>query len=171
MSIGLFDDVEHPLIWRNQRAVGTVDGVGIVPKDHPRNDWAGKDFGFELKGVSTFQFAQYNKTMPMDKHLDQVADYFLSSGWELFVVMYEDKTTQAWNEWVIEASHPDMAARIEKRRQELELLNNYVDTQTLPPRLPVCAQLRGTTFQNCPFGHDRSGACARITEWPKRRRQ
>jgi hypothetical protein len=165
LSAGIIEDAEYPLPWVNQRAMGTVDAFGIVPEDHPRNTWRGQEFGVELKGVSTFQFPKYDS--PIEKHLNQVARYFLISGWPLFCIIYEDKTTQAFDEWVFERDNPDMAQRIAEQRDELSALNLYVANKVLPERLPECMSLRGFTFKDCPYGRDRTGPCARVTEWPR----
>jgi hypothetical protein len=163
-------DVEYPLPWPKMKALGTVDGYGVVPDDHPRNVWQGQEFGFELKGVSTFQFGRYKDDGPKSDHLDQVARYFLMSGWPLFSIMYEDKTTQSTFEWVIEAEDPDMQQRIEAQREELRALNDAVQTKTIPPRLPECARLRGNTFSECPFGRSVTGPCATVSLWPTQRK-
>lgn len=166
LAMGLAIDVEFPLPWPNKRSVGTMDALGIVPDSHPNTGWRGKEFGFELKGVSTFQFPKLRDQGPTDKHLDQVSGYFASGGFELFSIVYEDKTTQDIAEWVLTADNPEMKTRIKARHLELESLNKHVDDQTLPPRLPECQNLRGATYKACPYGGDRAGICAQVTRWP-----
>lgn len=174
LSAGIIEnpwDVEHTLRWPNRQAIGTVDGYGVVPDDHARNIWRGQEFGLELKGVSTFKFGEYTSNGPKNAHLNQVARYFLMSGWDLFCIIYEDKTTQAWFEWVIEAADPDMARRIEEQEHELNNLNLAISTRTIPDRLPECARLRGSTFLDCPYGRNRMGPCATVSLWPSKARK
>lgn len=166
LSSGAVTEVEFPLPWPSKRSVGTMDALGVVPDDHPNLSWRGQEFGFELKGVSTFQFSKHVSDGPKDEHLDQVSGYFLSSGLRLFVILYEDKSTQNIHEWVVDGNNPDMKRRIARRMEELEELNEHVENKTLPRRLKACASLSGSTFKGCDFGGDRHGVCATVTEWP-----
>lgn len=167
LSIGILTDIEYSLPWPAKRSVGTMDGLGVVPDTHPNVAWRGQEFGWELKGVSTFQYSSVSKGEPMEAHLNQVARYFLSSGLELFSIVYEDKTTQAFHEWVVQRDSADMKARIQESAYELDHLNEAVDTRTLPQRLPECASLRGETFRSCSYGGDSYGPCAKFNMWPK----
>lgn len=161
LAAGILSDIEDPLEWPAKRSRGTMDGSGVVPNDHPRPAWRNQEFGFELKGVSTFQFATLKSDGPLLKHKRQVARYFLASGFPLFVILYEDKTTQAWKEWVIEADDPEMKQLILEQRVELEALNVAVDTKVLPPMLDDCQKQRGPIFnKECPYG-GRSGRCVK----------
>lgn len=168
LSTNVVLDVEFPLPWPRMRSVGTMDALGVVSDDHPNLAWRGKEFGFELKGVSTFQFSKYVQDGPKEDHLDQVAGYFLSSGLHLFSILYEDKTTQSTHEWVVTADNPDMKRRIATRMEELEDLNKAVDDEVLPRRLKACAPLKGATFKGCGFGGDKHGVCATVTQWPSK---
>lgn len=162
LTNGLLDRAEMPLFWRNMRSRGTIDGQGTVGNTHPRARWHGAVYGFELKGVSGFQYPKYVQTdEAKEDHLDQVHRYFLMGDFDLFIIVYEDKSTQAWHEWVIE---PDQA-RIDKQREELERLNHDIDSKQLAPMLPVCRQ-RGALFKQCDFGGI-GGACITTGNWPK----
>ncbi len=161
LASGIITDVEDPLTWPRKRMVGTMDGSGVVPEDHTRSHWAGKEFGWELKGISTFQFARLDA--PLEKHLLQTDTYFLMSGFPLFVFIYEDKTTQAWKEFVVE---PDKA-RLAEREKAISRLNQAVDTKTLPPQLVECAAQVGPLFnKECRYG-GRSGICTKTQKWPR----
>lgn len=168
LTIGILTHVEFPLAWPSKRSVGTMDGLGVVPDAHPNQMWRGNEFGFELKGVSTFQFSKLVKDGPMESHLDQVSGYFLSSGLEVFSLLYEDKTTQALHEWVVTADSQDMRKRIALRMEELEDLNAAVDNEELPRRLSECSSLSGKTFKACGYGGDKQGTCAQVTSWPSK---
>jgi hypothetical protein len=162
LQSGLLDHAEVPLDWPKMRSKGSMDGQGTVPDDHPRPEWRGKEFGFELKGVSPFVFKSYVDQGGKHEHKQQVHRYFLASGVDLFVILYEDKGTQAWHEWVIE---PDPIL-LEEQRNELTTLNAAVDNQVLPPALPTCQQRKGDEYKQCPFGKD-SDICLGITQdWP-----
>lgn len=163
LTAGILDRMEFSLPWPNKRSVGTMDGLGVVPDDHPRVEWRGKVFGFELKGVSTFQYGNYAKkgARPKDDHLNQVHRYFLSSGVDLFVIIYEDKTTQAWTEWVIEPE----PALVKEQKVELNELNRAVDREELPPMLPDCKRHTGAEWRSCPFGGS-GGICESAGLWP-----
>jgi hypothetical protein len=154
--------MEFPLVWDAKRSRGTVDGVGIVPIDHARASWQGKEFGLELKGVNPYHYrAAVDSNQPIASHLLQVDRYFLSGGMDLFVIIYENKGTQEWHEWVIE---PD-PARLDAQRLELAELNIAIDTKTLHPMLTGCKAASGKTWEECPYG-GRNGPCARAGAWP-----
>lgn len=162
LKAGVLSDIEYSLPWPTMRSMGSVDGIGEVPGDHPQQDWQGKYFGFELKGVSTFQFPKYKENGPLDKHIRQVHRYFLVGGFDLFSIIYEDKTTQAWCEWVIK---PDPKLLAESKR-ELEELNGAIDRKELHPMLPDCRNLRGPEWADCTYG-GLSRVCPRAGTWPR----
>lgn len=158
LHAGILSDIEFPLTWPEKRSVGTMDGIGIVPDDHPKEEWRGLEFGFELKGVNTYGYQQaYNVK---EDHLNQIHRYFLSGGFDLFVVVYEDKNTQEWKEWVIE---PD-PARLSAQQAELDALNDYADKQILPPMLTDCIQATGPNWKYCPYA-GKTGVCVNREIW------
>lgn len=90
LMAGILTTVEYPLSWPAKRSKGSVDGHGFVPDTHPR--YGGREFGFELKGANPYVWQTVDKTgAPPDKTLNQVHRYFLLSGFDLFVVVYENK--------------------------------------------------------------------------------
>ena len=154
---------EHPMQWRSQRLRGTADGYGYVPDNHPVPHWRGKKYGFELKGMNGFMYQRLmgkDSKDIKDEHFAQVHNYFLMEDFDLFVIIYEDKSTQAWHEWVIE---PD-EMELKRRRQELSVLNEGIDKQTLEPMLLSCKARRGE-FDDCPFGGE-GGSCVRTRDYP-----
>lgn len=161
LQAGILTAIEYPLSWPEKQSMGTVDGVGVVPDDHPNEKWRGLEFGFELKGCNTYAFQNIarNKAIKED-HLNQVHRYFLSGGFDLFVVIYEDKNTQQWQEFVI---GPDLA-RMEDQRTELDLLNDYANQQVLPPMLDECKKQTGSDWKYCPFA-GKTGVCVNRKEW------
>lgn len=152
----LLDQAEFPLDWPAKRSKGSMDGYGRVPMNHPNKEWRGLDFGFELKGVNPFQYNSLVKTGMIDAHKRQVHRYFLVSGVDLFVVIYEDKATQNWQEWVI-TPDPEWLA---EQEDELDTLNQHVDDATLPAVLPECAEGKGE-YKQCPY----ASMCLHMKSW------
>jgi hypothetical protein len=168
LQAGILSEAEVFLDWPNKRSKGSMDGRGVVPLTHPKDQWRGLEYGFELKGMNTYAYNPASaKPQAKDDHLEQVHRYFLSGGFDLFVIVYEDKNTQAWKEWVIE---PD-PARLASQELELDRLNYAVDTETIPDMLPECTKQSGDTFRNCPFG-GKGGICVKQgKEWPTTKRK
>lgn len=150
---------EEGLDWPAMRSWATMDGLGIVPTNHPRPAWRGKEFGFELKGANPFGYRKDVKDneQAKDAHLDQVHRAFINGGFDLYVIIYENKANQEWFEWVYE---PD-PARVASQKEELAELNGDVDAKRLAKMLPECAARKGYTFNHgCPYGTP-TGACVR----------
>ena len=152
---GVITDAEYLVTWDEYLSRGSLDARGEVPVDHQRRDWQGKEFGFELKGVSSFQYGRLSKEGPMLKHLQQIAHYFVLSNLDLFSVVYEDKTTQAWTEWVIE---PDKKLMIEAE-SDIRALATAAKQGTLHGQLPDCVRRKGDIYNDCPYGNN--GTCAK----------
>ena len=149
------EGLEYPLSWPAMRSMGTADGNGIVPDDHPNPAWRGKLYGLELKGAHEYVARWMNEP---SKYMQQLYRYFLSGGFDLFVVLVENKNTQELKEWVIEPD-PEL---LDQQLDELTTLNRHVDDQTLPERLPACQQRTGTAWKNCPFGGNKNRPCVQL---------
>jgi hypothetical protein len=162
MQAGIISHIEFPLTWGRMRSIGTVDGAGLVPADHPNFAWRGKEFGLELKGMNSWGWKYAATNGVKIPHNNQVHRYFLSSGFDLFVIIYENKDTQEWLEWVIE---PDPTL-MDEQREELRVLNEYVDKKQIPPMLPGCVSKKGPEWKKelCPFAGDK-GVCVRRNLW------
>lgn len=158
---GIITDGEYLVQWPDMFSRGSLDGRGEVPMDHPRKDWRGKEFGFELKGVSTFQFGEMAKGGPKPEHARQIHHYFVLGGFDLFSYVIEDKTTQSFKEFVIE---PDRKLMIEAENDIRELAK-ATKTKKLHALLPECASRSGSTFTNCPFG-GKNGPCVQAISNP-----
>jgi hypothetical protein len=157
LSAAILGRIEVSLSWPAKRSAGSMDGAGIVPDDHPNPRWRGLEFGFELKGMNGFQFSRLIRSrnpQPTDKHLHQVDRYLLASGFDLFVVLYECKATQATYEWVIERDEERIAESLE----ELEALNEAVDMKMMHPQLMSCSKRMGPYWDGCPYA-GRGGIC------------
>lgn len=163
LSAGILDRIEVLLDWPAKRSKGSMDGVGTVPADHPRVDWRGEEFGFELKGMHGFVYANaVKKPTPSEKHMEQVDRYFLVSGLKLFVVVYECKLTQQTHEWVIERDE----RRIRYSAEELDDMNEAVDRQRIHDQLRSCARRMGPAWADCPYA-GKGGVCESWRDWGK----
>ena len=154
LQAGILDEIELPLKWTTKRSRGTMDGLGTVPEDHPRPDWRGLEYGFELKGTNSFVYRKAIEDGLKEEHLNQIHRYFLVGGFDLFVVVYENKDNQEWNEWVIT---PD-PKRLQTQKEELDRLNEFVDKETLPPMLKGCQTKNSQEWKQCPFAGNQ-GVC------------
>lgn len=157
LAAGILTGIELSLPWPAMRSAGSMDGYGVVWDSHGNEAWRGKEFGLELKGVNGFQFSKIVKMknpQPTDKHLAQIDRYFLSSGFDLFVVLYECKLTQATHEWVIERDEQ----RIQDSLEELQELNDAVDNKDIHPQLISCSKRMGPSWAGCPYA-GKGGIC------------
>ena len=157
LQAGILTKVEQPLMWKKKRSRGTMDGAGIVPDNHPHTSWQGKEFGFELKGMNSWGYKSLvGKNEPRKDHLEQVHRYFLSGGFPLFIIVYENKDTQEWIEFVVEPNPQMMQAQ----KEELDRLNYAVDKEELPLMQLVCQKQTGKEFKSCQYGNKR-GVCVK----------
>lgn len=165
LDLGVINEAEFSLTAKRYFGVGTMDGLGIVPDDHPQATWRGEEFGFELKGVSGFQYPTFKDraSMPKPAHLAQVDRYFYLSGMKLFVVLYEDKSTQHFTEWVIERDEERVACQ----ERELIALSESVRKEKLPKMLPQCVRGEGE-WLTCQYG-GKDGSCLLAKTWPTKR--
>jgi hypothetical protein len=159
LEAGIIDRIEVPARWRRARAFGQIDGAGVVPDDHPNEAWRGKEFGLEIKGAMSFAFANIEKAGP-ERYYEQISRYFLYAGFELFVIIVESKDTQRTLEWVISEEDVNVGAQL----HELQVLNDYIDLQQLPPKIATCALARGPQFHSCPYGKTTAGSCHNYDE-------
>jgi hypothetical protein len=156
----ILDDIEVPLKWDAKRSRGTMDGVGTVPEDHPRTDWRGLEFGFELKGTNSFVYRKAIEDGLKEEHLNQIHRYFLVGGFDLFVVVYENKDNQEWTEWVV-TPEPN---RLKQQEEELQRLNQAVETETLPSMLQGCQKRTSQEWKQCPFAGNK-GVCVQAQSY------
>jgi len=147
----LLEKVEVPVWHEGYNLLGSMDGEGV-------NDKFGK-FGFELKGIGSLSFL---KEGPHLHHLYQIHSYFVARpDLDVFSLIYEDKMTQVWKEFVIERD-PKIMRSV---RKELVKLNTATNHRKLLPILEGCKNGRGPDFRACPY----SGICLTAT-WKKAER-
>lgn len=137
MQLGVLTKVEHYAIVPRLRIVGHLDGL----------HWEER-IGFELKGMNTHIYRrQVDSGEMMHKHRLQVATYFiLVPHLQRFSVVYEDKNTHDWNEWVIHREEETQL--IEEAQAELDQLNEHIAKAQLPEVLSECEKVPN---QKCPY--------------------
>ncbi len=161
LTSGILTDIEVPLAWPKMNSRGSLDGEGYVPDDHPNRKWRGEEFGFELKGVNPFRYPKWiAAATAQEYHLRQVHRYFLVSGKKLFVIIYENKGTNQWHEWVIRPN----AQMMRESEAELKRLNEAVEMQKLHTQLPSCKIRLGPDWSDCPYAGVQ-GTCETVHGW------
>ena len=128
---------------------GTVDGILTTGE------------GWELKSINERGFRMVASEGPIEKHLLQIHAYMIATGIRTWSLIYEDKGTQQWREYVI-AYDQAMGQEV---IDELGRLNGALETKTLPAVLPACSRREGTTYKQCAF----RDICLETTKWPAKR--
>ena len=173
LSTDIMIRAEVPLLWKKRRLIGSADGLLIVPDNHPDKKLAGREAGFELKGMNSFLWQKHKKAKRKGvadvenikpEHRAQIARYALISGWDLFVVVYENKNNQEWIEFVIEITEE----LLDEARAELDELNDAIDRKELHEMLPSCQKLKGDDFKECGYGVTPDGSCVLAGIWPEK---
>lgn len=163
LQSGILDDIEvsasDPANW----LTGTIDGVGTVPEGlamtHRLGDHRDQPFGWELKGCGTRQFRFIIDEGPRYEHLLQIHAYFLlRPDIRLWSLIYEDKDSQEWKEFVVARN----ASILDEVNREIKQLRAYVEQSCLPPILDECAKKQGR-YRTCEFAHD---CLSHGTDWP-----
>jgi hypothetical protein len=160
LQAGILTEIEIPLKWNAKRSRGSMDGLGVVPDDHARPDWRGLEFGFELKGTNSFVYRKAVEVGLKEEHLNQIHRYFLVGGFDLFVVIYENKDNQEWTEWVVTPE----PKRLKQQEEELSRLNQAVETETLPVMLQGCQTRNSQEWKQCPFAGNQ-GVCVQAQSY------
>lgn len=117
--------------------------------------------GWEFKSINSRGYRSLSEFGPKHQHLLQAHTYMLATGIRVWSVMYEDKDTQQWTEFVV----PFDQALADEVINELERVNRAVRDKSLPGMLPACVLREGTTFKQCPY----KGDCASLPNWPSKR--
>lgn len=159
LTTGLATDIEYLVKWPKMLSRGSLDARGVVPDNHAQVRWRGLEYGVEVKGVSTFQFSELKKNGMLHKHKKQVHHYFVLGCFDLFIVIYEDKTTQDFHEWVVE---PEQAL-LEEAEKEIWELRNAVRTGQMHPMLPGCRR-HDAVWKECGYGEN--GRCEKALRKP-----
>ena len=156
LTAGLLDSIEVTVKHPRTRTRCSMDGEGIGT----RGRFKGREFGFELKGRNDWQ---WNKqfTKGADEETRKQVDFeFLLSGFDLFVILNENKNNQATKEWIITREDD----RIQEMKKQIKDLNRAIDIQRLHPMLDECKKGEGE-WKKCPYGSD-GGACQMSGKFP-----
>lgn len=157
---GVLDEVE--VFGRCDRLwlTGTIDGVGTTPDRLVAT--YGQRFGWELKGCNTWTFRRVLNEGPQQEHLLQIHAYFLlRDDLHTWSLVYEDKDKNEWKEFIVERD----PALVRQVTDEIQDLQAFVQSETLPPVLDACTRKQGP-YKTCPFAH----GCLETHEWPKQRK-
>src|SRR6185369_3870583 len=161
LAAGIIEEIEYSAPWRSKRAVGTLDGLGVVPDTHGVGSWRGELFGAELKGVNAWQYPKLvSAPYPKEDHMRQVHRYFVLTGVRLFSVIYENKSTQNFHERVVRP----IPRLLDESRQELEELNRAVERKELHRILAPCRHRSGKQWEGCKFSGE-DGPCESAGTW------
>jgi hypothetical protein len=118
--------------------------------------------GWEFKSINSRGYRSVHESGPLWKHLLQVHTYMLATGIRVWSLMYEDKDTQQWTEFIVPWSD-EIGDQV---HAELQMVNRAVSDRVLPPVLPDCAKGEGTTYKQCPYRSN----CPSLSRYPKRLR-
>ncbi|MFE9742935.1 hypothetical protein [Streptomyces sp. NPDC006477] len=158
LTAGIIDSAEATVKKPSLRARATLDGMGIAQVGR----YKGYDFGLEIKGRNDYTYSDQVKNDPDEKTRRQVDFQFLLSGFDVKVILNENKNNQEFHEWVFYRDEE----RVADARQELEDLNRAIDRGRLHSMLPECKISTGE-FNTCPFG-GQGGPCQMSGSWPTR---
>ena len=148
----LIDTIEHPLHHKELNIRGTADGISF---EH--------GYGVEIKGAHDFSFQMLgNMKKPLDSHYWQTQAYLMLTGFDRWYVLYENKNTSDFKEFVVE---PDQFM-FDEIRQYARTVNTVLEhSRELPPMLPGCTQ-HDDTFKRCQY----STLCGGLSgSWPSDR--
>jgi hypothetical protein len=159
LDAGILDECEVTTSIEQYNLSGTVDGTGLVPDDHALREQHTR-FGWELKSINSRGFQWVLDKGPKRDHLLQIHAYMLGTGWRIWSLMYENKDTQQYKEFIVDFD-PRIAEEVEL---ELQYLNEHVEDKKLPPILSECKKKQGA-FKSCEFAH----SCLEQRGWPQKR--
>lgn len=148
LEAGWLAEVEVPCRIDEFAITGTIDGILDTGE------------GWELKSINSRGFRGVCEYGPQTKHIYQVHTYMLATGIRKWSLVYEDKDTQQWREWVINWDQ----GIVDELLDEFEILRVSRETHELPPVLENCLKHKGTQYTQCPFKNQ----CMEIDKWPMR---
>lgn len=165
LDAGIIHDIEVPLKWPRHFVKGSMDGVGIVPSDHPVEKYRDQDFILEVKSANEYSFQDSVQRLgrPSDGYLAQGAKYMLLSGIDIIVYFYISKDKQQVHEWVYHRD--DLKTLIRDSEAQAIRLGDSVRAKKLPPRLKGAERGINPECRQCPFGTS-EGACMKVEDWP-----
>lgn len=101
----------------------------------------------ELKSINSNGFSSVNTFGPKESHKFQVGTYMVCSGTDNSVIIYEDKNTQDYKEFVVPLTK-DLRDQVV---EGAERLWDLIKTEKLAEPLAACEERAGYMFTGCPF--------------------
>lgn len=147
LEAGWLARTEVPVRMDEYTMLGTIDGILDTGQ------------GWELKSINKRGYRFVLDEGPKDEHLKQIHGYMLATGIHEWSLIYEEKDTQDYKEFVVEFD-PRIATSV---LSELTALNSAVQRRELLPMLDACVEKNGMTYRSCAY-RDR---CPEAT-WPRR---
>jgi hypothetical protein len=132
------------------KGTGTIDGI-----------LASNAAGWELKTINARGYRFVLNDGPKHEHLLQIHFYMLATKLHVWSLIYEEKDTQDYKEFVVTYKDAYAANVLD----ELDELNHHVETQTLPIQQPGCITKTTSEYRTCPFRN----VCEEH-RWPTRKR-
>lgn len=137
---GMLDEAEVPITIPEFNVRGTMDGVCT----HAQR---GKH-GLEIKGANSRSYKYIIENGPKYEHLLQIHAYMIGSGLDLWSLIYENKDTNEWKEFVVEQDDEITGKVI----HELNELTTSLLYEVLPDPLDECIEKRGR-YRSCAYRH------------------
>lgn len=156
LTAGIIDVAELTVKRPKLKARCTLDGVGVAANGRYTN----YDFGLEIKGRNDYTYGDQVKNDPDEKTRRQVDMQFLLGGFDVMVILNENKNNQSFHEWVFYRDDE----RVDEAEMELRDLSRAIDKGRLHPMLDEC-KLQTGEFNKCPFG-GAGGPCQMSGRWP-----
>jgi hypothetical protein len=147
LTEGWLVQAEVPVDRSELNAGGTMDGITYTGG------------GFEFKTINDRGFAGVMQFGPKSGHVFQVHHYMLLGELDHFSVVYENKNTGEWKEFLV----PRDENVIQQSRVALATLNTSLEYKRLLPVLPDCETKEGQMFRTCPF----RTFCVEMKMWPR----
>lgn len=110
-----------------------------------------EEWGVEIKGCNSNVYRDVVKLGPLEHHLLQIGTYMLGTGFRRFSLIYDNKDTSEFKEYVIEWDD----VTIDEVEDELGRLNDHIESKTLPEVLDGCKE---TTRYDCAYRNQCHGA-------------
>lgn len=146
LTAGWLAECEIPVRVDDHHLRGTIDGILDTGE------------GWEFKSINARGYRRVLNEGPKDEHLQQIHGYMLATGIHTWSLVYEEKDTQDYKEFVVEYD-PLVATRV---LSDLTAMNNAVARRELLPMLEECGERSGMAYRSCPY----RDACPEAT-WPR----
>lgn len=135
LSAGWLDQAEVPVAYPRLMMKGTMDGRLVNGQ------------GLEVKSINSNGFRRVMKYGPKREHLHQVTSYSIASGIDDWVVLYEDKDTNEYREFLFTPDNQGLS----QVEHEYERLVIETTAGQLIEMKDECWAKQGSEYLQCPF--------------------